>query len=128
MTEIVEDNRLIEPQSKVYNGAGGSPDLANDVNLMNTKSKKKPVQITWEDITITAHPPKAGMCGKKNAPQAPPKEIIRGVSGTVMPGQFLAIIGASGKSHLLFKIECFKQVPSLYNFYKPVLFLIKSSL
>jgi ABC-type multidrug transport system ATPase subunit len=27
------------------------------------------------------------------------KTIIDGVSGTVMPGQFLAIIGASGKHH-----------------------------
>jgi len=53
---------------------------------MATKSKKKPVQITWENITITAHPPKGGMCAKKNAQPAPPKEIIRGVSGTVMPG------------------------------------------
>lgn len=39
-------------------------------------------------------PPK-GRCKPKNA-LTEPKEIIRGVSGTVMPGQFLAIIGASG--------------------------------
>ena len=40
-------------------------------------------------------PPK-GRCKPKNALKEP-KEIIRNVSGTVMPGQFLAIIGASGK-------------------------------
>jgi len=39
-------------------------------------------------------PPK-GKCKPKNA-LTQPKDIIRGVSGTVMPGQFLAIIGASG--------------------------------
>jgi len=39
-------------------------------------------------------PPK-GRCKPKNA-LTEPKEIIRGVSGTVKPGQFLAIIGASG--------------------------------
>lgn len=39
-------------------------------------------------------PPK-GRCKPKNALKEP-KEIIRNVSGTVMPGQFLAIIGASG--------------------------------
>lgn len=39
-------------------------------------------------------PPK-GRCKPKNA-LTEPKEIIRGVSGTVLPGQFLAIIGASG--------------------------------
>jgi ABC-type multidrug transport system ATPase subunit len=30
-------------------------------------------------------------------PDEKPKEILRSVSGTVCPGQFLAIIGASGK-------------------------------
>ena len=39
-------------------------------------------------------PPK-GRCVPKNALKEP-KDIIRGVSGTVLPGQFLAIIGASG--------------------------------
>ena len=52
------------------------------------------MQITWENIRITAEPPK-GKCKGKNALKEP-KEIIKGVSGTVMPGQFLAIIGASG--------------------------------
>ena len=62
---------------------------------MTDTEPKNRVQITWEDIVITADAPK-GKCGKK-IPNAQPKEIIRGVSGTVMPGQFLAIIGASGK-------------------------------
>ena len=52
------------------------------------------MQITWKNIEIKAIPPK-GRCKPKNALKEP-KEIIRGVSGTVMPGQFLAIIGASG--------------------------------
>lgn len=56
---------------------------------------KNPIQISWENITITAQPPQ-GRCKPKNA-ITEPKEIIRGVSGTVLPGQFLAIIGASGK-------------------------------
>jgi ABC-type multidrug transport system ATPase subunit len=55
---------------------------------------KNPVQITWKNIVIRAMPP-TGRCKPKNALKEP-KEIIRGVSGTVMPGQFLAIIGASG--------------------------------
>ena len=55
---------------------------------------KNPMQISWSDIRITAEPPK-GKCKGKNAPKES-KEIIKGVSGTVMPGQFLAIIGASG--------------------------------
>lgn len=56
---------------------------------------KNPIQLSWENIHITAHPP-TGRCKPKNALKEP-KEIIRGVSGTVLPGQFLAIIGASGK-------------------------------
>ena len=58
------------------------------------KSATTPVQISWKNISISAMPPK-GRCKPKNALKEP-KEIIRGVSGTVQPGQFLAIIGASG--------------------------------
>ena len=59
-----------------------------------TNRTKRPMQITWKDIVITAKPP-TGKCKPKNALKVD-KEIIRGVSGTVMPGQFVAIIGASG--------------------------------
>ena len=64
-------------------------------NLPPARKTNRPVQLSWEDITIRAMPP-TGRCKPKNA-LTEPKEIIRGVSGTVMPGQFLAIIGASGK-------------------------------
>ena len=42
--------------------------------------------------------PPTGRCAKKakNALKEP-KVIIDGVSGTIMPGQLVAIIGASGK-------------------------------
>ena len=75
-------------------GARIEPEAPGD-NLKEFRNKtQNPVQITWENITITAQPPK-GRCKPKNALTAP-KLIIRGVSGTVKPGQFLAIIGASG--------------------------------
>jgi len=48
-----------------------------------TNKTKNPLQISWEDIKITAMPPKK-MCGKPAT--TAPKEIIKGVSGTVMPG------------------------------------------
>jgi len=40
--------------------------------------------------------PPTGRCKPRNALKEP-KVIIDNVSGTVMPGHFLAIIGASGK-------------------------------
>lgn len=70
------------------------PSIGENMAAMAGRSKKRPVQLTFEDIRITAVPPK-GRCVPKNALKEP-KEIIRGVSGTIMPGQFLAIIGASG--------------------------------
>jgi ABC-type multidrug transport system fused ATPase/permease subunit len=54
------------------------------------------MQITFENIKIVAMPP-TGRCKGRNALKDP-KTIIDGVSGTILPGQFLAIIGASGKS------------------------------
>jgi len=44
--------------------------------------------------------PPTGKCKPRGA-LTEPKTIIEGVSGTVMPGQFLAIIGASGMQILL---------------------------
>ena len=67
------------------------PELGNDVDR---KTNSNAVQITWKNIEIRAVPP-TGKCKPKNALKEP-KEIIRGVSGTVKPGEFLAIIGASG--------------------------------
>jgi hypothetical protein len=60
------------------------------------KSGKKLMQLSWIDITITADPP-TGRCANKSGQIKEKKIIIDNAHGTVMPGQFLAIIGASGK-------------------------------
>jgi len=52
------------------------------------------IQLNWDNIVIQTTPP-TGCCGKKN-PDAKPKVILDDVSGCVLPGQFLSIIGASG--------------------------------
>jgi hypothetical protein len=59
------------------------------------ESTKKKVQLTFENIVIRTVP-KQKKCGRaiKDAPQ--PKVILNDVSGTILPGQFLSIIGASG--------------------------------
>ena len=76
----------------------GSPSLGESLESIGQKNKNnKLIQLTWDNIKITALPP-AGKCGKRNANALKePKVIIDGVSGTVKPGQFVAIIGASGK-------------------------------
>lgn len=95
------DTAEIQPESQLYAGdkvaPGDSsrPMMGSNLKTVGAKTRKTPVQLTWEDIVITAMPP-TGRCKPKNALKEP-KEIIRGVSGTVEPGQFLAIIGASGK-------------------------------
>jgi len=69
-----------------------TPTMGENIESMNRT--KNPIQISWQDITITAMPP-TGRCKARGALKEP-KEIIKSVSGTVQPGQFLAIIGASG--------------------------------
>jgi ABC-type multidrug transport system fused ATPase/permease subunit len=59
-----------------------------------TPSTKKKIQLSFENISISAIPKKK-RCGNKGPP-AQPKVILNDVSGTILPGQFLAIIGASG--------------------------------
>ena len=62
------------------------------------KSAKQLIQLTWTNITIKAHPPTAKCCGSGNVNNlTKEKIIIDDVHGTVLPGQFVAIIGASGK-------------------------------
>jgi ABC-type multidrug transport system fused ATPase/permease subunit len=52
------------------------------------------IQITWKNVTVSVIP-KKGMWSK-NSHDLKNKVILNNVSGTVKPGQFLAIIGASG--------------------------------
>lgn len=69
------------------------------------ESNKKKMKMSWENIVISAIP-RTKKCGRAIVPVPQPKVILNDVSGTVFPGQFLAIIGASGK----LIIEC-----SVYN-------------
>lgn len=71
-----------------------APDLIEGGSVP-PKLQKRKIQLTWENIHITAMPA-TGRC-KGQGMLKEKKTIIDGVSGTVMPGQFLAIIGASGK-------------------------------
>lgn len=85
-----EDSQLL---GKV---APQAPTMGQPIDDLAKKQVKQQVQLSFADIRITALPP-TGRCIPKNAIKEP-KEIIRGLSGSVMPGEFVAIIGASGKS------------------------------
>lgn len=94
--EISEDTKPLAANKVAdFDYYAGVDDVKKPIEL-STRAK---VQLTWKDIVITA-PPKQGRCGKK-IPGAVANEILRGVSGTVCPGQFLSIIGASGKFSLI---------------------------
>jgi ABC-type multidrug transport system fused ATPase/permease subunit len=68
------------------------------------QSTKKKIQLTFENIQISAIPKKK-RCGNKGQAPSQPKVILNDVSGTILPGQFLAIIGASGKIHNILTIN-----------------------
>lgn len=73
-----------------------SPNKGGDKQTIFKPSTKKKMQLSWENIVIKAIP-KMKKCGRAIQPPPQPKVILNDVSGTVLPGQFLAIIGASGK-------------------------------
>jgi ABC-type multidrug transport system ATPase subunit len=52
------------------------------------------VSISWHDIKIVAEAPK-GCCGKV-IQGSKDRTIINDINGSVLPGEFVSIIGASG--------------------------------
>jgi len=59
-------------------------------------STKKAMQLTFENIVIKTVPKVKKCCKGKNYEVPKAKTILNGVSGSILPGQFLSIIGASG--------------------------------
>ena len=72
------ENKLISTGQEAHKVA------AEDGTRDKRRVCKRPVQLSWENIVITAQPP-TGRCKPKNALKEP-KEIIKRVSGTVLPG------------------------------------------
>lgn len=67
----------------------------NNPNIIK-KNNKKRIQISFEDIFIETNPTAKKCCKGKNYMPPEKKIILNGVSGSILPGQFLAIIGSSG--------------------------------
>ena len=63
------------------------------------------IQLTWQDVRIGAWPMhKKGLfscCSKEKLKDTDITPIIKGTSGTVLPGTLLSIIGASGKIRMI---------------------------
>lgn len=82
------------------NTTGGMPSFGADApKQLFDKSKwgKDLIQVTFENVHIKTVPPTRKCCGAcKIKDPLTSKTILNGVSGTVMPGQFVAILGASG--------------------------------
>ena len=59
----------------------------------DSREGKSMIQLNWQNVYISTNPT-SGCCGKNK--NLEPKVILDNVSGSVLPGQFLSIIGASG--------------------------------
>ena len=105
--EIVEQHdhsKLIQPDGPIAQKISGAPGGKLPIGPVKTgvldKSKWKMnnlIQITWDNLKIKTSPPGKRCCGLKAPPPYTEKIIVDGISGTVLPGQFVAILGASGK-------------------------------
>ena len=74
------------------------PNKENEIqsHKKEQKSSKKKIQISFENVIIKTIPKEKKFCKGRNYKPQVEKTIIDNISGTIMPGQFLAILGASG--------------------------------
>ena len=95
--------KKVEPTDNTNLGNGNDSAYKAKADMkkssFNDLSKPK-IQLTWKNITISA-PPKGKMCKKPDETE-PDFIILDDLSGTVKPGQFLGIIGASGAGKTTF--------------------------
>ena len=115
--EPIEDIDEIKANNLFYGTAGSNASPAGKNLIMPTGSPatgtqktgkmvfneptKKKIQLTFENVVIKTIPQQRKCCKRKGEPEKS-KTILNNVSGTIQPGQFLAIIGASGKYDLAF--------------------------
>lgn len=106
-TPLVDDDddfKEIQTAKKMH-------DFDNDDMFDNKKqiapSHKKKVQLTFKNVLIKTTPKVKKCCKGKNYKIPESRTILNDVSGTIEPGQFLAIIGASGNKHINLSITSF---------------------
>jgi len=89
---------------------GFSPTGKTNGKIVFQASGKKKIQLSFQNVVIQTIPQQRKCCNRK-AEVEKPKVILNDVSGSIIPGQFLAIIGASGKSLILLKNHLFLICP-----------------
>lgn len=90
------------PEGGLHSGAGGS-ELKRTGSLSNIKPMnsfvdvvKQKIQLTFKNVQIRTTP-RARRFYDRNNEMPETKIILDNVNGTILPGQFVSIMGASGK-------------------------------
>ena len=84
--------------------SGSKKSTASSTKVKKTfkPSTKKRIQLTFQTLTVKTIPKRKKFICMNYGESAPSKIILEGVSGTVVPGQFVAILGASGSGKTTF--------------------------
>lgn len=62
----------------------------------NSKKKRPQIDVTWEDVSLIVTLADKGCCSTTPDDGPKTKDILKGLSGAVHPGQLLALMGPSG--------------------------------
>ncbi|KAK9152653.1 hypothetical protein Sjap_000133 [Stephania japonica] len=87
------ESEMGDLESQVH---GSSSDGGDDLSPSIFRSANRPVTLKFEDVMykIKVKEGERWPCGKK--PLAEERMILKGISGTVLPGEMLAMLGPSG--------------------------------
>lgn len=84
-----------------------SKDSRSSISRKSFKpSTKKKIQLTFENLTVKTIPHKKKFLCFEYGQASQSKKILDQVSGTFVPGQFTAILGASGNIYSCIIIYC----------------------
>ena len=77
-----------------------SSSLAPKIKKNFKASTKKKIQLTFDNLTVKTIPQRKMFLTCEYGTPTKSKTILDNVSGTICPGQFVAILGSSGKANV----------------------------